>query len=580
MRYIVILTVVFIIMLFAPFVGAIVYCHARKGKVLTIRQEKKKDARYFGKAFSEMVENNFDSMDEHTIQLSKKEKYINGDQAKEWEKEMDDLVICRERDFYIPNEVRVFNKEIYSTHSIVARGGQVTIRAAYAKEKMILGDAVTVDRWVDAEQTIAVYDNCDLGMSATAGKRLSVGMGCRFRRLFAPEILIGQYPDTKQKPMDNEKLYMLEAASSPEVVRNIKVVDHEMVNDRNEANITVLTEQNLTILEDFIVKGDICSHKGVRLCDNAVVCGNIFAEKDVRIGTGAVVLGNIFTQGSVFVEKNAMIGQPGKIVSVIAREKIRFEKNVFVYGFVSCEKNGKTMEKEEADIQKETQNQEETQNREYHFLELTKQSAEWLFDDLQEYKRMAEQGFRKEKELKTLEIRVPVRTIKKSFCFSCQALERVVLPGTIEDIGAYAFADCIHLKSITKFSDMQVKCIHTSAFENCEEIEELEFPKELQRLEGAAFAGCKNVKRIQFAEDSLLKEIGDHCFRGCAQLECMELPDSVEKVGISAFADCPALRKIQLPARCENEPGIVELKEKQGLTISFREEKQKEKKAI
>ena len=533
-----------------------------------------------------MVENNFDSMDEHTILLSKKENYINGDRAKKWAKEIDDIVICREKDFCIPKGVRAFYKEIYSAHNLVASEKQVIIRAAYAKEKMILGDAVTVDRWVDAEQTIAVYDYCDLGMSATAGKRLSVGMGCRFRRLFAPEILIGQYPDSKQKPIDNEKLYMLEAAGSPEVVRNIKAVDHEMVNERKEADITVLTEQNLTILEDIIVKGDICSHKGVRLCDNAVVCGNIFAEKDVRIGTGAVVLGNIFTQGSIFVEKNAMIGHPGKIVSVIAREKIRFEKDVFVYGFVSCEKDGKTMQQEQAEVQEETQYQEETQNqektknREYRFLEMTQHSIELMFDDLKEYKRMAERGFRKEKDLKRLEIRVPVRKINKSFCFSCQALERVVLPETIEDIGAYAFADCIHLKSITKFSGTKVKCIHTSAFENCEAIEELEFPKELQRLEGAAFAGCKNVRRIKFADGCVLKEIGDHCFRGCAWLECIELPDSVEKVGISAFADCDALRKIELPARCESEPGIMELKEKPGLTISFREEMQKENQAI
>lgn len=569
MKYIVILTIVFIVMLSAPFVGAIVYCLLKKGKVLWIRQEKRKDARYFGKAFSQMVEENLDSMDENTIKLSKKEKYIDGDRTKKWEKEARDIVICREKDFYSPKKVQQFYKEIYCAHSIVIDQKQVVMRAAYAKENMILGNAVTIDRWVDAEQTIAVYDNCDLGMSASAGKRLSVGMGCRFHRLFAPEILVGQYPDTKQMPMDSKRSGMLEVTKSPEVVRNIKIVDQEMANDRKEADITVLTDWNLVILEEIIVKGDICSHKGVRLYDNAVVCGNIFAEKDVRIGMGAVVLGNIFTQGSIYVEKNAMIGRPGKIVSMIARETIRFEKDVFVYGFVSCEKEGTTMPREEEFESLETEN-----NREYQFLAPVHRSTEVVLDDLQEYERMAERGFRKEKDLKTVALRVPAGTINKSFCFSCQALERVVLPETIEDIGAYAFADCTRLKSITKFSDMKVKCIHTSAFENCEEIEELAFPKELQRLGGAAFAGCKKLKRIQFAEDSLLKQIGDHCFRGCEQVESIRLPDSVEKVGISAFADCHALKEIEVCARCENDPGIVELKGKPGLKVSVREDKE------
>lgn len=343
MKYIVILTIVFIVMLSAPFVGAIVYCSLKKGKVLWIQQEKKRDARYFGKAFSHMVEENFDSMDDNTIKLSQKEKYIDGDQTKKWEKEVRDIVICRKKDFYIPKEVREFYKEIYCAHSIVIDQTKVVMRAAYAKENMILGNAVTVDRWVDAEQTIAVYDNCDLGRSASAGKRLTIGMGCRFHRLFAPEILIGQYPDTKQTPMESKRSGILEVSKSPEVVRNIKIVDQEMANDRKEADITVLTDWNLVILEEITVKGDICSHKGVRLCDNAVVCGNIFAEKDIHIGIGAVVLGNVFTQGSIYVEKNARIGRPGEIVSMIARETIRLEKDVFVFGFVSCEKEGTTM---------------------------------------------------------------------------------------------------------------------------------------------------------------------------------------------------------------------------------------------
>ena len=70
------------------------------------------------------------------------------------------------------------------------------LRAAYSKGKMILPENTEVVRWVDSDQTLAVYDGCDLGLSASARQRMCLGQGCRFRRLFAPEIYLGQYPDT------------------------------------------------------------------------------------------------------------------------------------------------------------------------------------------------------------------------------------------------------------------------------------------------------------------------------------------------------------------------------------------------
>lgn len=551
-------------MLSAPFIGAITYCLWKKGKVLSIRQEKKKDARYFGKAFSEMVERKISSIEDNTIKLSKRETFVYGNKIKKDQNEIDEIVICRDDDFYAPKEVKAFYKEIYSEHNVVFSSENVVIRAAYAKEKMILADSTLVDRWVDAEETIAIYDNCDLGVSATAGKRLSIGMGCKFRRLYAPEIYIGQCPNDIKDPMESKNPYMLESAGEIEVVRNIKTVDRDMANERNEAKITVLTNKNLMILEDIILKGDICSDKGVRLCDGAVVCGNIFAEGDIHIGVNAVVLGNIFTQGSIFVEKNAMIGQPGKICSMIAREKISFEKDITVFGFVSCEGGGKVMEREEG------------KKHHYIFLPMETYRTEVYFDNLKEYEKVAEQGFRKEEFLKTVEIRVPAKSVPKSFCFDCKALENVTLPDTIEDIGAYAFADCSRLKTLTKFSCMKVKSIATSAFENCGELDELDFPKELEVLGGAAFAGCKNVNSITFARGSSLKIIGDHCFRGCEKVESISLPDTVEKIGISAFAGCNSLKYINIPARCEMEPGIVELKDNPDIVISYKKEEAQE----
>lgn len=316
-EYIALLTVVFVIMFLAPFALSIIYSTVRKGSVLPISQEKRRDARYFGKAFSRLIEKNIVTVKDDTIMLSQMEEFIDGDKYYDYGKTVDKIIICKRHDFIAPKEVLIYNKEIYSAHSVDIRWPKTRLRAAYARESMMLADHTSVERWVDARETLIAGDECELGMSATAGNRLSVGNGCHFRRLYAPQICIGQFG------------------------RDIGGFGEKTVLEE-----TVRTDKDYTLLDGVWLKGDICSHKGVRLCDNTVVTGNIFAETDIHIGKGAVVLGNVFTQGSVYVDDAARIGEQGSIVSMIAREKIFLGKSVCIYGYVSCEGGGLTTAKE------------------------------------------------------------------------------------------------------------------------------------------------------------------------------------------------------------------------------------------
>ncbi|MBQ4283605.1 MAG: leucine-rich repeat protein [Lachnospira sp.] len=559
MHIIIILAIVFVIMLLTPFVSAIVYCKSRQGKILTIRQEKIKDARYFGKSFAKLVEENVSVQKDGVINLSKEETYIDGDKTTEFPSIVEELVICREKDFVAPEGVKGFAGEIYSNHNVIINKKNVSLRAAYAKECMIVGDAVSVDRWVDAEQTLAVYDNCDLGMSASAGQRLSVGKGCSFRRLYAPEILVGQYPATYVNPMENRESRILEAAKQLEVVRNVNYVSKDMTNSQGEADITVLTRENLVVLENIIVRGDVRSHKSVRLCDNSVVCGNIFAEDDIHIGKNATVLGNVFTQGSIYVEEGAMIGKPGQITSMIAKDTITMAKNVCVFGYVSCERGGKIVSSNA-----------ENASANVEFLTKPQFTTQICFDDIEEYEKLSVEGFRKQELLKSVKVDVETKEVAKSMFFGCKSLEEVVLPESVEVIGAYAFADCFRLKDITACSDMSVRTIGTSAFENCRNLQAAIFGETLQSLGAAAFAGCSGLKRVQFAGECGLTHIGDHCFNGCENLESIELPDSVEVVGVSAFANCKKLIEISVPAGCETQPGIEQLRQETEVQVCVR----------
>ena len=340
MIYIGVAAAVFVFMLSAPFAGAIFYCAKREGMVLHIDQSRIRDARYFGRSFANLVEENLSSAGKVTIRLSRVEPYLDGDEDTTNREKVDEVVICRKQDYQVPEAVRMYRKEIYAAHNLRIQWERVMLRAAYAKESVYLGKESMVDRWVDAEHSLIAKEDCDLGLSASAGEMLQIGAGCRFKRLYAPVIRIGERSDWQKRvelaasltwPKDNANLH---------VRKNIRYVSVEDTDEQHVAPLTVVTSHNLTVLETIIVQGDIRSHKGVRLCDHALVCGNIFAEKDVLIGAGTVVLGNVFTQGNIVVERDAIIGQLGQIHSVVARGNIVLEEGVTIYGFVSCEGGG------------------------------------------------------------------------------------------------------------------------------------------------------------------------------------------------------------------------------------------------
>lgn len=336
-----VIAAVFGVMLCAPFAGALFYCAVREGKVLPINQQKVRDARYFGKAFARLIEENLSSACEGKIFLSKSESYVNGDLCVPNQEKIRELVICTRRDYETPDLVRVYEKEIYAAHNLYICWKRIRMRAAYAAGSVYLGAGTIVDRWVDAKRELFAAKDCNLGMSASAGERLFLGGGCTFKRLYAPVIFVGE--------QSGEHFFSCDAHFTDPLgmIKNIRYVDEQYIDECGVAPIAVVTNQNLVVLENIVVLGDIRSHKGVRLCDHALVCGNIFAEEDIRIGVGAMVLGNVFTQGNIVVERDGTIGQRGHIRSVVARENITLDDGVMIYGFVSCEGGGHVNEKEQ-----------------------------------------------------------------------------------------------------------------------------------------------------------------------------------------------------------------------------------------
>lgn len=527
------LIIAFIMLTVMPLVGAALFYKCTKGSILHINQNRDRDPRYFGTSFSEMIQKELPKAKNHKIFLSKEEEFLTVDMLKNDDEVIDKLVICTEEEFCVSSSAKAFQKEIYCSNSAVLGIEGTVVRAVYANNKMILGNGVSVVRWVDSGQTLAVYNDCDLGVSATAGERLSVGVDCTFKRLYAPEICIGQFPNREYAPWAE--------------------IDHKIFQLPVQEEHTVISREDVKVLENHILQGDIRSYGSVVLYDKAVVCGNIFAEKNVHIGKNAVVLGNIFCQGSIHIEEKAMVGRKGKISSVVARENITIEPDCVVYGLISCEDSGRTTtgvrKKEEMTVKLE----------DFAYLKEAKYLQFLSFETLTEYENTDSLGFRKEKELKEVVLPTNASSVPKSMFFECKALEKVLLPKSLKEIGDYAFADCDRLNVLQGIQLTCLESVGISAFENCKVIEHIEFPRTMKCLGGAAFGGCVSLKRVVFAPDAVLESIGDHCFCGCKSIEEIELPDTVKYVGISAFKDCIGLKRVSIPQNCVHQPGVVEL---------------------
>lgn len=98
----------------------------------------------------------------------------------------------------------------------------------------------------------------------------------------------------------------------------------------------------------------------------------------------------------------------------------------------------------------------------------------------------------------------------------------IVIPDTVEEIGAGAFAETMIVKNIT-------------------------FGKNLVYIGSSAFANNPSLKEVKFSQNSKLEYIDPKAFLGCTRLEKIVIPDGVKNIGFQAFSNCPNLTYARVP---------------------------------
>lgn len=125
-------------------------------------------------------------------------------------------------------------------------------------------------------------------------------------------------------------------------------------------------------------------------------------------------------------------------------------------------------------------------------------------------------------------IRIPDKAFYKS-----KINGGVILPNSLQSIGAYAFANT----ACSEFSlPDRVTEIGEGAFESCYNFRKLTLPRGLKKIGPRAFKGCLLSGHLDIAYN--VTEIGDYAFSGCTSLTKLTLTSSLQRIGAYAFSGC------------------------------------------
>ncbi len=121
----------------------------------------------------------------------------------------------------------------------------------------------------------------------------------------------------------------------------------------------------------------------------------------------------------------------------------------------------------------------------------------------------------------TFNIRGGVTTIREA-AFKNNSVSRVIIPRSVESIGASCFMDCVRLEGV-------------------------EFNCAITELSDKTFKGCRSLKEIRVP--STVVSVGEDVFDGCLNLVSLTLPGGLKEIKgplLGTYEHCPRLKRIRL----------------------------------
>ncbi len=120
------------------------------------------------------------------------------------------------------------------------------------------------------------------------------------------------------------------------------------------------------------------------------------------------------------------------------------------------------------------------------------------------------------------------------------AIESVVIPDTVTNIGNSAFYKSAALKNVT--IPESVTNIGSSAFGYCYKLSSVSIPGSVKDIRSFAFFACITLADLTIGDG--VERIWNNAFADCRNLENVTIPQSVRTIGLGAFMECDSLTSV------------------------------------
>jgi cytoskeletal protein CcmA (bactofilin family) len=301
MHEVILIAGLFSMFLFLPFVLSFIELFLKRdAKPIPIDLEYKKDPDYFTKRFINLLNDalknlNIQEVKEPTpikLKLNKEEWIVFPGDRILTEKTINTPIVLTKDTLFL--QKHVFKRELAVLGNAVF-ADKCIARALYVKGDCVIEAPVRIARWVHVEGTLIVNSNADLGVSVYA-REIKIRGWATFKRAYAQKI------DTLDEPLIDKK-------NNKERVINLQG------NFGITGNITIGGE-----------KGPI------------FISGNIFCDDNVEIEGDVWIKGDVFSQKNITLKNGVVVGEEGKVKSVVARGEILIEGPFRIYGYLHSEK--------------------------------------------------------------------------------------------------------------------------------------------------------------------------------------------------------------------------------------------------
>ena len=130
----------------------------------------------------------------------------------------------------------------------------------------------------------------------------------------------------------------------------------------------------------------------------------------------------------------------------------------------------------------------------------------------------------------------------------CENLETVTIPYGLESIGDYAFADCAKLTGVAV--PAVLTGLGTGAFSGCESLTSITIPGGVDTISDSAFEDCSGLEEVILQEG--LVRIESAAFKNCSALQAIEFPVGLKYIYDEAFSGCKSLKEITFQGDAPN----------------------------